>query len=264
MTITLLNKDVVALNNSLQEQWLYPLSASTNMRQGQDYLDIRLESDIKGKPRMRTARVVSLNYFIPGEPVVHRGRNIYRKNKTISINNGLSGIIDHIGMGTGRVGKLDRDSCAHSECEATGRHISVRYPTLQEPTRRYVYHENDTYGENRVDCYREDARSYDKVRLTHGYARTIHTAQGLERDTVFIHLGSSPYFSKRTLYTAITRAKHKVVIFARSKERVRQVCRKKTPKVISRLVELLRNGMNKRSRSDVPVVQKRTKAPRVR
>ena len=46
------------------------------------------------------------------------------------------------------------------------------------------------------------------------YARTIHKLQGSEADTVYVVLPETKMLSRRLLYTAITRAKKKVIILA--------------------------------------------------
>jgi len=50
--------------------------------------------------------------------------------------------------------------------------------------------------------------------LEHAYAITVHKSQGSEFDTVILPLfyGSSPFLTKNLLYTAVTRAKKKVVL----------------------------------------------------
>ena len=50
--------------------------------------------------------------------------------------------------------------------------------------------------------------------LDHAYAITVHKSQGSEFDTVILPLfyGNSPFLTKNLLYTAITRAKKKVVL----------------------------------------------------
>jgi len=55
--------------------------------------------------------------------------------------------------------------------------------------------------------------------LDHAYAITVHKSQGSEFDTVILPLfyGSSPFLTKNLLYTAITRAKKKVVLIGLNK-----------------------------------------------
>ena len=55
--------------------------------------------------------------------------------------------------------------------------------------------------------------------LDHAYAITIHKSQGSEFDTVIIPLyyGASPFLTRNLLYTAVTRAKKKVVLIGMKK-----------------------------------------------
>lgn len=55
--------------------------------------------------------------------------------------------------------------------------------------------------------------------LEHAYAITVHKSQGSEFDTVILPLfyGASPFLTKNLLYTAVTRAKKKVVLIGLNK-----------------------------------------------
>ena len=58
--------------------------------------------------------------------------------------------------------------------------------------------------------------------LQHAYGLTCHAAQGSEFDTVIIILQQSEYIERSWLYTAITRAKKKVILLAK-KNQIQQV-----------------------------------------
>ncbi len=59
-----------------------------------------------------------------------------------------------------------------------------------------------------------DYQRIELANIEHAYAITVHKSQGSEFDTVILPLnyGSSPFLSRNLLYTAMTRAKNKLII----------------------------------------------------
>ena len=55
--------------------------------------------------------------------------------------------------------------------------------------------------------------------IEHSYAITIHKSQGSEFDTVILPLfyGQSPFLTRNLLYTAVTRAKKKLILVGNSR-----------------------------------------------
>ena len=69
------------------------------------------------------------------------------------------------------------------------------------------------------DDRQADYTQNELEQLEHAYAITVHKSQGSEFDTVILPLfyGNSPFLTKNLLYTAVTRAKKKVVIIGLTK-----------------------------------------------
>ena len=71
-----------------------------------------------------------------------------------------------------------------------------------------------------------DPRAYlPDSELEVDYVRTVHDAQGDEADTVVVIMKDSFFIDRHLLYTAITRAKKRCVLFAEPKALVRQSSR---------------------------------------
>lgn len=63
----------------------------------------------------------------------------------------------------------------------------------------------------------EKAKLTEDDEIMHAYSSTVHKAQGSEANTVFLVLPDSNFLTRNLVYTAITRAKEKVVIFGKKK-----------------------------------------------
>jgi exodeoxyribonuclease V alpha subunit len=73
--------------------------------------------------------------------------------------------------------------------------------------------------------YQFEKNELDKISL--GYACTVHKLQGSEYKTVVIILENNPAISDyRSFYTAITRGKENVIILAKSKKDIYEVCKR--------------------------------------
>ena len=84
-------------------------------------------------------------------------------------------------------------------------------------------------GRTTVRFTDEKEASYDRealMQLTLAYAVTVHKSQGSEFPAVVLALsgGRSPFLNRRLLYTAVTRAKKKLMIIATSQTRTCYQC----------------------------------------
>ena len=150
-----------------------------------------------------------LSKWYEGEPVLatenkYKPRNEDQKMPELLFARNTEGVINHV----------------------ASNYIVVDYPNAQQI---YVNHGNP----------REDECSLDDLKLKHGYARTINGAQGMENPVTFLWLPKHPYNTRRKLYTAITRARSKVVIFAPSRAYVHYVCSTGDQPRKTRLVNLV-------------------------
>jgi hypothetical protein len=244
MVITFLNRDVDDLNIRLQKKWLDLPTYLHNREEGRDYLD--LTKDYYNCCPDRKDRKVSphVTYFCVGDPVVHK-RNEYDgdlKDRRLLLNNGASGCITHVGYGNEVDDGLGSKVCRKSQCKEQNRHLSARFNDCS-----WDYSDCEK-NDNLIGCYRNVDQNGDSKLLVHGYARTIHAAQGLESEVVYIHLGRSPYcFTRRTLYTAITRAKRRVVIFGKTIKQLNNILPRRGRDNISRVATLLRTGIQQNS-----------------
>lgn len=95
----------------------------------------------------------------------------------------------------------------------TGKVVTVRSKIVDDSFVEYVYEVQTENGT--VEVTQED--------IDFSYAVTVHKSQGSEYNTVHIVIPEySPFITRQMFYTAVTRAKHKVIIHA-SPETVKRI-----------------------------------------
>ncbi|MBN3279436.1 HELB helicase, partial [Polyodon spathula] len=83
-----------------------------------------------------------------------------------------------------------------------------------------------------------------ECRLTHAWARTIHTFQGSEAETVVYVLGPAGRQNWQHMYTAVTRGRKRVYVVAQESNLIKTVV-SKSPRRNTRLRELIREKMTR-------------------
>ncbi|MGH0175889.1 UNVERIFIED_CONTAM: hypothetical protein FKN15_005898 [Acipenser sinensis] len=83
-----------------------------------------------------------------------------------------------------------------------------------------------------------------ECRLTHAWARTIHTFQGSEAETVVYVLGPAGRQNWQHVYTAVTRGRKRVYVVAQKSNLIKTV-ESKSPRRNTRLRELIREKMTR-------------------
>ncbi|XP_076861161.1 DNA helicase B isoform X2 [Brachyhypopomus gauderio] len=138
-----------------------------------------------------------------------RRKDFQIKDKVCCTRNGYVALQDHQG---GEEEKKDKQRLCNGEIFFIADDV-----TTQEGgkvTRRKLTLESDEAEDGRrlIVDYRELNR---ECKLQHGWARTIHTFQGSEAETVVYVVGDSKYETWKHVYTAVTRGRARVYVIAR-------------------------------------------------